>query len=63
MAASKEEDGRYFAACEMCGRWVEVPCTPETSDSFFFYWTARFTCCGRDQAALFAAAKEDDDIH
>ncbi|MBM4284941.1 MAG: hypothetical protein FJ128_06800 [Deltaproteobacteria bacterium] len=63
MAESKTAEGKYLACCEVCGRWREVPCTPQWADRFFFYWQAEFTCCGRRQAALFAAEKEDDDIH
>jgi len=63
MAESKVEDGRYLARCQVCGVWVEIPCTPQWADRFFFYWQAEFTCCGQRQAVLFAAEKEDDDMH
>jgi hypothetical protein len=57
------EDGRYFAQCSECGAWHEVQPHNSGSETYFAHRQAAFSCCGREQQAIFIVEKDELDFH
>jgi hypothetical protein len=60
---TKIEAGKFLARCEACGRWQEVSPKARRSEEFFEVWEADFSCCGRNQTAIFTLEKDYLDFH
>ncbi len=56
-------EGRCYAQCRHCGRWLEVTAREEAGWEFFEILTAEFICCGEVQQATFTVEKDYLDFH